>query len=84
MLSQKGQGWVRLWTFFIVGQCGSYYAAYPRLGLSGITPVRRRIETLQCDLGGVALVVGERDGITFTAAGFALLEFLQTVFGDEE
>ena len=67
-------------TFFVVCERGSYYQAARLLGLSGITPVRRRIETLQRELGDLTLVVSDGTGIEITKIGEALLELIRSEF----
>ena len=80
MLAYKGQGWVQLHTFHVVGQCGSYYGAHGILGLSGCSSVRRRLETLQADLD-LNLVYSDGSGIVITPTGQQLLKLLGSAFG---
>jgi hypothetical protein len=81
MLLQKGQAWVRLRTFFVYCQEESLYKAATALGLSGVTPVRGRLKTLQRDLG-LTLIVAECNGTHLTKDGIALLKLLTPEFGE--
>jgi hypothetical protein len=82
MLAQRGQGWVRLRTLFYSALCGSHRRAAPILRLSGITPVRKRIETLQGDLD-LVLVFSDVSGSCMTADGEAVVVLIRPEFEDE-
>lgn len=75
MLAQRGLGWVRLHTLFVVRATGSMYAAAKALGLSGVSNVRRRLLTLEQSLG-VTLVVSEKGGSRLSALAEELAKSL--------
>lgn len=81
MLLQKGQAWVRLRTFFVYCREESLYAAASTLGLSGITPVRGRLKTLQRELG-LTLIVAECNGTSLTKDGIALFKLISEEFAE--
>jgi len=84
MLEEKGQGYVRLNTFFQVKTKGSYYSAVRKLGLSGCSSVRRRVEELQEELElDRPLVWSDGTGLNFCGCSNDLYDFLKPFFGGD-
>jgi DNA-binding transcriptional LysR family regulator len=81
MLEQKDRGWLLLRTIWLVKVSGSFCGAAKRLDMSGVTSIRKRIESLQEQLGGAVLFMSDGTGVMFTADGEELLEILYEEFG---